>query len=96
MKIFVTMKHHEDIEIKEIDLDVSKYYEFNFEEKTLKMSFLLENNILHVITDEPLALLQDGRADLLDLKNEFFMPVGVGFSLVYPNMDIFTKFDINY
>lgn len=96
MKIYITMNHLDNIVFEEVDLDNPTSVKFECYGQEVSFKFKKNDDTLSVVSSEPLCVSNDGRVNLTDYKKEFSFSLGKGFTLVYPAIDMFTKFDFNY
>lgn len=96
MKIYITMNHLNNIVIEKLDLESSSSVKFECYGQEITFKLEKNNDKLSVVSSDLLCVYNDGRINLNDFKKEFTFPLGKGFTLVYPAIDMFTKFDFNY
>lgn len=96
MKVSITMNHLDDIVIKEIDLDYTSEAKFECFGNEIIFQLKKDKEFLSVTASEGLCLVQDGKINFNDCKENFSIQIGTGFTLVYPAIDMLIKFDFNF
>ena len=96
MKVFITMANSIDVQTQEVDLESHNFCQFDVLGQPIEFTLSKQGKMLVVKSSQSLCLLNDEKINLLEDKNYFEMPFGRGFSLIYPALDIYIKFDFNY
>ena len=96
MKVFITMTNSGDVQTHALDLKTNNVCQFEILGQPIEFNLSKQGKMLVVKSSQPLCLLNDEKINLLEDKNYFEMPFGRGFSLIYPALDIYIKFDFNY